>query len=249
MSVLTGSSAVQEQPPILTFTPGAGHRTTRVFKGPTSAILAQYYAAAAAGYTCVLRTGFGGVDVLEASTGGDGSGGGTPVETPTEVWTLHGNDVEKDILESDLAIMETISDDDKRTIRKAIDSADGVDPELAGAAATVYGLMLNGARSVRVFQPVLSGSYLATARYAQTRSATNVGKLFTNAQLINLEGAPGNLLVQLPSSAASTRGDISVVYRWLKKYPTVEQSGADLLRVSVEFEFGLWATTLYSNAS
>jgi hypothetical protein len=250
MSII-GSIQALEQPSILTYEPGRGARTVRVWRGAKAAIEAQYNQLAAAGWSVTLRYELGGLASVEASisAGGAGGGGGGTIETPEEVWTLQGNVVEKDILESDLSIIGGISDADKATIRQAIDSPDGNAPTLAGDAATVYKLMLNGARSVRVFQPMLTGSYLCTANYANSRSSSNVGRRFTNAQLVSLEGADTTLLVQLPASGAANRSDISVARGWVKHFPTVEQVGYDQYRVTVQYEYGVWSTVLYPDAS
>lgn len=257
MSTRRGSSTAVEQNSILVFTPGEGERTVRVWKGPTAVIESEYSIRKAQGYSCTLRYGMGGNAILEASLNANSTGGGQ-VENPVESWSLFGNRVEKDILESDIEGIADISAENKQTIIDYIQnpSAGKAYPTFSPTdtdADDVLKLMIHGVRSVVVDQPVIRGTYLASTNYSAQVSTSNVGLRFTNAQLRSIAGVPNTLLVQLPQDGTSSfdaGADTPLMkYGWVKRYPTAELVGADQFRVSVEFEYGLWSTKLYPDVT
>lgn len=178
----------------------------------------------------------------------DYESGGAPTSTPiSTLWERDVQVTEKDVLESNLAIVGGISEDDKRTIRQYIDDTSS-SPALSGDADTIYNLMLNGFKTWTVYQPIIRRSKLASNGYTVAESDTNVGEILTAAQMTSLEGAPGGILFALPASGAGARSDIALLVGYLKMPCRVQQQGDGRWLIQQEWHYGYWPSALYSAA-
>jgi len=201
------------------------------------------------GYEWSVTPLSGGCYRLEATNDYSQTGGQSDPNTPlSDVWELQPNQVEKDILDSDNATVNLLTDGNKKLLQTYIDSPNttpaftGSGPQIA-AAETLLKLSLAGVKSVRIFAPVLRH----TRDYTIAQSLTNVGSIIYAGSLKSLEGTPGTLLFNLPSNSNPTRSDgLTMKYGWMKKYPTISQVGGGKWNLQQEFEWGLWSYDLYN---
>lgn len=167
-------------------------------------------------------------------------------EAPVQDWELFSQEVEKDVLEADLAAFDGISRDEKEKIRAAIDNPQAhQSPALVNPTAIILYLeMLDGLRSVRVAVPHLRHTQTVSTLWAVGAALTNVTKIISTPSLRALESVPGSLLFNLPSGSSSrTRAQ----YGWYKKFPTVRIAAGHRIQLEQEWEYGLWSTLIYGN--
>ena len=183
-----------------------------------------------------------------------GGGGGTPTTTPwTTIWERDIKVTEKDLLESNLAIVNStdLTELHKATIQ--IGLANNVQPAatgLTGNPLKVYVLMFNKVKSVMVYQPIIRRTKLCSNSYGIAESDANMGKILTAAQMSSLEGAPASLLFALPASGTSTiRTDFAIRVGYLKMPARVQQQGDGKWQISQEFDYGDWAADIYAAAT
>lgn len=176
---------------------------------------------------------------------GSGSGGGisNPNVPLNNVWELQPNMVEKDIMDADIAIND-LTTAQKDAVTAAVAANDV--GTLSGNSLKFYKLLRAGVKSIRIFEPVLRHSLTVRSDYSIAASLTNAGKIYTTAQLYSVENVPKILLFDLPSLSAVRTDSVSVDYGWLKKYPSVTQISGGKWQIEQEWEYGLWATDLYS---
>ncbi len=175
-----------------------------------------------------------------------GAGGGT--EVPTNTWEFFANRVEKDLLESDLASVATISKAEKAVIKGAI--ANNENPSLAGAAGTIFDLEQIGVRARIQFAPILKNTKSVSTAYAVKASLTNVGKIISPTSIGTLESIPNTVLFNLPNDVWSGTGVIpaptpTMAYGWLKFHPTIQVAAYQKTQIVQEWVYGLWSTFLY----
>jgi hypothetical protein len=165
-------------------------------------------------------------------------------EVPQTVWEVFGGGGEIDILEADVTACNALSDEERRTIREAINSpVEGQSPALTTSEAIgVYKVMLSGVRSFRVNVPSLRVSKVVSGNYGVVASLTNVGRVISTGTLRIQEAVPNTLLVNLP---AYTSGKTDFGYGWYKNHPTVQQVGGNKYNVNQQWDFGIWPTLLY----
>jgi len=205
------------------------------------------------GYEWSVTPLSGGCYRLEATNDYSQTGGQSDPNTPlSDVWELQPNQVEKDILDSDNATVNLLTDGNKKLLLSYIDSPN-TPPAFTGttdqinAATTLLKLSQAGVKSVRIFAPVLRHTRVVRRDFTVAQSLTNVGSIIYADSLKNLEGTPGTLLFNLPTSSHPTRNDgLTMKYGWMKKYPTISQVGGGKWNLQQEFEWGLWSYDLYT---
>lgn len=175
---------------------------------------------------------------------GSGVGGINNPNIPlNNIWELQPNMVEKDIMDADIAINDlTVAQKDAITAAVAANAVGS----LAGNSLKFYKLLRAGVKSIRIFEPVLRHSLTVRSDYTIAITLTNVGKIYTTAQLSSVEGVPSILLFNLPSGSVARSDALSVGYGWLKKYPSVTQIAGGKWQIVQEWEYGVWSTDLYS---
>lgn len=225
----------------------SGSFSSFTWQGTTAEIEATRAQLVGTGCTFIHRKSpSGGADTLEARF--SFIPGQPDEEVPVNDWELFAQVSEKDILESDLAIIGTLTQREKEVIRNAIQSP----PESASPALTpnsnaesIYKLMLNGVRSVIVQTPTLRHTMTVSNQWTVKASLANVGSIYTSATLALQEGTY-NMLLDLPAPDPN-RTDISVKYGWLKYFPTIRVAPRFKIQMAQEWRFGLWATLIYGN--
>lgn len=241
--IITGKNAPTQNAIEIRYSPTDGWSGTCQIEGPKATVKPLLQQLASLGYSFAYREDQNPKAQVQYSTFGSVEPGGT--EVPTLQWEYFANPAEIDVLEMDSNNINSITDDDKRKIRNAINSPDpDASPSLTGDALTLYKLMLGGVRSGRINQPTLRVSKLVSGSYPVQASISNVGRIISTNTLTVQENIPGTLLFQLPNFSTSKSG---FAYGWYKKFPNVQQSGGNRWNVSQEWEYGLWVPFLYGS--
>lgn len=256
-----GQQGAIEQPKSYSGGPFKPDTTTRKWRGPKAAILSMI--PQVRGYEWSVD-----IDGPNATLTAQVPNLDTQQEVPVESWELLPGAVEKDFLESDIALCENILSDeahpDKQAIRDGIENRQKKPPAFKGtginlaAAQAAYDLMLGGVRATKVFAPTLKHTYVVSNVYAVRFANTNVKRIISTATLLTIESVPGSFLLSLntpPYTDVSTRPgknfapyNTGLVYGWYKSPPTLQTTANNRLQISQEWEFGLWPTMVYGTA-
>ena len=241
--ITVGSVAAVQNSETVSYSPAGGYKFSGSFAGLKDSLRPLIAQLAGLGYTFTYHSEESPNATIDFDSAGDPGGGGT--ETPTLVWEYFANRIEIDMLEADIAGINTISESDKRTIREHINNPkEGESPSVTGNALIAYRLMLDGVRSAMVNWPTLKVSKLVSSTYAVQASQTNVGRIITTASLTATESIPTRLFA-LPNDT-TTKTDR--VYGWLKSFPNIQQAAGGRWNIAQEWQYGLWATLLYGAA-
>ena len=254
MSTL-GIGTYVEQPQERAWDSRRGYVTTRKFEGTASSLETLATTLASQGYSWNIQ--YGPVCKLTASISADfdsGSGSVTEVETVVDTWELSANVAEKDILNSESALVTT-AQADLRTLRDILDGKKDIDLLTSSDVTTSAGwklalLISQGVKSTIVYQPILRHTQTASNGWTVPNSLTNVGKVYTTAQLLSAENVPVSLNNNLTASSSVTRTDtgtdIVYTYGWLKTHPQIVDAAFQKIQVVQEWQWGLWSTDLYT---
>lgn len=202
----------------------------------------------------------GAADVLEGRIPGPGFATSTP-EVPIDDWETMADEVEKDLLECDIAgidgdiggVENTGLDDSERAlIRTILDQ--GVDSEDAyrfhlrsttGFAADLYNLAVYGVRAKRVIVPHLRHTQTVSQLWTVKAALTNVERIISTTSLVATESVPSTILFNLPDKTTVRSIASKLGYGWYKKYPSVKIAANRRMQIEQEWEYGLWSTVLY----
>jgi len=239
--LILGSSNAIEQPQTVGYSPSRGWYTVRTWKGKKNAIDTLSNSLVSAGYEFQIDHGPGGISTVRAQTPQNLSS----AEEAVNLWEIQPIAFTKDILEADIAAIESISEDDKIAIRHAIQSPP--DPPTSPAltdpnAIDTYLLMLSGVREIKKFSITLRHTQTVSNQWAVPISLTNVNRLHSTATLISDEAPPGWIASTMPTFVSNRAG---LVYGWYKSLPTITIVSYQRTQLVQEWEFGLWATFLY----
>lgn len=238
--ILLGSGAAQEQPQSRGFSPTRGWQTIRTWKGEQNAIIDVANALVFFGYEVQIDHGPGRVSTVRGQIGVNEELGG---EEPVNLWEIQPITYTKDILESDLALVDALTDNEVQGIRSAIQNPDPANiPALTGDAQTIYDLMKLGVRDVKKFTVTLRHTQTVSNNWAVPLSLTNVNQIISTDTLISQEGPPGWIADSMPS-VVSTRAGLS--YGWFKSFPTITVVSYNRTQLVQEWEYGLWSTFIY----
>lgn len=247
--VTTGQTGAIEQPREWDWSPLAGYTSRRSYEGTSASALATLEAELKAGGWSYSVKNTPGKWTLSATIGGDNGnngGGNNPLEPLADVWEMSANVIEKDLLESDISIMD-ISSADLKTIKDWQGGAISR-PTLSGNAGSIVVLLDNNVKSVRVFQPTLRHTKIVSSSYAIKQSYTNIGKIISTSSIGSLEGVPNTLIFSLPPPSTSKRtgaAGLELKYGWYKKPPTVLEQAGGNWQIVLEYEWGWWSTLIY----
>jgi hypothetical protein len=243
-AVIRGKQSHTENSEEISYSPSSGWSKSIGIDGPKLAVRALLNQLAGLGYAFTYKSDQGPKAAITVQTVGVASAGET--ENPTLAWEYFAGVAEIDVLEADIANVNSItSTADKKILRDAINGTVPEDSGLTGNANTLFELIKGGLRNFRVNIPTLRVSKLVSGGYPVKASLTNVGRIITTNTLTIQENIPGTLLFNLPSYTSSKSG---YVYAWYKKFPNVQQSGGNRWNVSQEWEYGLWTTFMYGSA-
>lgn len=180
------------------------------------------------------------------------------VEVPVDEWEFFAQKIEKDILESDIALVSNLSNQDKQNIRNAIQDPGSLQDfqnptfEQTTEGTLVYSLMVAGVKSVRVNAPTLRHTMTVSNSYPVKATLDRVGKIIPTASMASLEGIPASVLFILPddtSTRINGEGNYTgptLRYGWYKNHPTVRGGPYHKSQIEQEWEYGLWPVDIYS---
>ena len=263
------------------YSPGKGYETRRRYEGTgdTDGIneLNQLRAMLAGSGWSFSVTGINGPKwTLEATRGGsynqsgpDGSPGNEVTEPLSDQWELSSNLVEKDLLESDSPMinslyLESISPGSGVTFARFMKDLKEMMEDPSKIPTTfsnpfpfpvykaIIQLIQSGVKSVRIFQPTLRHVKIVADAYSVEESMDRCGQIIKAADIEALEGIPGELHFNLPSGTNARRTDDfgkRLYYGWCKKYPNVSQQAEGKWQITTEYEWGLWHQDLYQFAT
>lgn len=254
----TSLANLTEQPRDISYSPDKGFESTRVWKGPATAVEALTAILRAQGYGYKVRNMPGGAlaEVTATITGQADSNGSTPSPADiTDTWELAPNSVLKDICECDCAAVAALDVTELKEIKAYMknrpapeDTPAWTDWDNQGPLVT---LINAGVESWEVEQPILRHTYNVPRGVNPGFQWANIRKIFTTAQLIANEGVPPDYVFDLAAIGAlftnPTRTDgVALVYGWRKKMPHQSIGANGRREVNIEYHFGLWPTLLYS---
>ena len=253
MSVATGQTAGTEQASTREWSPFSGMAKTRRMEGVSAAALAAKEAELQSQSWPYRVKDLGAkweIEWTEQNT--LLSIPGLDVTTPlSDVWELQAATSEVDILESDAALVASLTDTDLDACRQFRDgkmtyteasAAVGVDGQ------TMLDLLAHGTKTKVVNQPILRRTRVVTSKYAIKDSLTNEGKILKASSISSLESVPSALLFNLPNryTPSSSIAGLTRHYGWLKRYPTVLQQAEGKYQINLEYHWGLWSDDLYT---
>lgn len=169
-------------------------------------------------------------------------------EKAEESWDYTVTEVEKDLLLADIPIIGSLTPDEKRLIRRILDSNPDFStmspPFVPGSnAEAVYQLMLAGQTSIRVNAPHLRHKLTVSNLWTTAASSLDVGLIISTPTLINIEGVPASILINLPNDISNQPG---LYYGWYKKSPSVRTIALQRTQIEQEWEYGLWPALTYN---
>lgn len=250
---IAGSLLATEQPLKLSWDPARGPITIKSWKGPNDAIDAQAAVCRALRWRYTISRGPGDLSTLEAEIGGDPEGQ-TPGDEVTDSWEMLPNRVDKDILESDVPIINTLTATEIEAIQAAFRTPPKAGtpltttfPTNTANCKTVLDLLNSKVTSKGVDQPVLRHTWMVPPGVPFAPELTNVGLIYSAPSLYGLEGVPNDFLVPLASMPYGpvNREGIALSYGWLKAWPIFRRAAWNRREVHSEFQFGLWSDVLY----
>lgn len=276
-----GFQGMVEQPPQYGWSPNRGVFSRRVWEG--AGALGKYNARGLANQLRNLGVEFEVVDqfgksVVTATYGSDQDG---RKEVPDSTWEVRMNRISKDLFESpDVSWLKkttvtvvpdySIQADNAATTtllevlqRCVASKKSGEGEAYVGRTATsdkakafweIYDLAMSGVKEFIVEQAVVVHKQTMSNQYAaRTIADTNQGKVFTEAQMKKLEGAPAESVetIELPtgyvSQTQSTNG-YWTFYGYRKSRPEMHQIAFNKWEVVTSYEQGFWTSLLYSPA-
>ncbi len=169
-------------------------------------------------------------------------------ETPVDGWETFGEEVEKDVLEADIAGIDSMDDGDKAIIRAVLDNGVNSDDSLRQRLTDdpfsneLYNEVVYGLKAVRIVVQHLRHTQTVSTLYPVVAALSNVGKIISTASLRTFEAVPNTLVFNL---ASTTSNRVAAAYGWYKKFPTVRISSGHRIQIEQEWEYGLWSKLVY----
>lgn len=258
-AIILGSAGATEQPVKYGWSQDRGPYVIRTWKGPIAPvqiICSQAYFFKLQYDVEQLLGGLAQITITYASfaAGGQGANGPEVVDN----WELLPNKVQKDIFESNCALVLSQTTDQLSVIKSLLDTPRGTPTSLTLDAPwdansdALYSLVRAGVTHWEIFQPVLKRTWRIPQAQSLAASYTNAGKLLSTATLISSEGVPADFVLPLNTVMSQftnpVRTDgVAVAYAWKKSIPTASIAAYVTREVHLEWEFGLWPTALYGS--
>lgn len=251
------------------WSPANGAYTIRTWKGTQAEIQNLIPALVANGYEYQVKEGP--LWTLMAKLANTVDDGGEPdPEVPVPQFELIAQRAEIDLLESSCPFVTYLKPEIIRLITQAVRNDEP--PSFLTAsynsglfttatekavAANVHLHYISGIRTYTYYVPVLRKTYNASNAYVVNESITNVNRIHDTSRLISVENVPFAIRQILPPS-----GDFSVIVPdtrglpantlipkyvgWLKGHPQYNQVGGGQFQITVDYEYGAWATQIYT---
>lgn len=217
---LIGYNGLTQQPERREYDPKEGWITFVPYHGPIAAVQGVIPALVQQGLRFSefpVQDGVRGIEI-RYSNAQDGAAPATdPNDEQTVTWELLGNDLNKDIFDSDTFSGSTLDDSDRENLRGLRDgtvrSTHNVIVNMTGDPAKFRDLIKKGVESFTVSQYVLRRTGVVSLDWQGTFGISNVGKYYsTTTDLNDEENVPATLKFSLPSG------------QWLKRTPSVRQN-------------------------
>ena len=111
--------------------------------------------------------------------------------------------------------------------------------------------MQSGVKSIQIESAILRHTKIVPRNQPSTIDYSNTGTIFTVDQLRGKEGCPADFLIPLDqfASGSITTSNIAKRWGWKKNLPTLQLTNFSRREVHLEYEFGLWPTSLFSVAT
>ncbi len=253
-SLILGNRGVVEQPKKYSGGPNKPDQVIRSWKGPKERIVEMIQQVKAMGFEWSLEESGGTAVVSVTTLGATIIGGQEPgAEVPVDTWELVPGAVEKDILESDCAAVNALTDADKRLMRsimnnETVASASFSSGAQSAGAAELASAILSGLRVKRIFAPTLTRNRSVSNSYAVIEAETFTERIWSTATLRANEAIPSTFLVSLnkaPYTNAHPNGGAYYVYGWFKHPPTQRASANSRTTLDQKWEFGLYPKVVY----
>jgi len=250
MSIWPNSNAV-EGPASRRYSAERGWQTVRNFEGGETAIESKASELLALGYDIEIT---GGAVWRLTATVATNASSSNPIGTdePVDTWELFGNESEKDLLQANVAAVNSIIDDDQALLRSIFEgqidasqyrtSSPAFTSVGSGDPVGIWQLWLAGVKSVTFFQPVLRHTKTVSRAYEIPNSLTGVGQVYSTAQLIVLEAPPADIAANLGASSYVTKSGVSnqFYFGWFKCSPQITISAGAKRQLVQEWRWGLW---------
>jgi hypothetical protein len=248
MPTVNGTKGAYPQPAVIG-EDSSGQYTEVRYEGTTKEINALVPSLRAAHATWKITRSFTGAkDTLEARIPMPVNLFGTnEPEIPVDEWELFSQDVEKEMIESNSTVVESLTENERAGLKQYIidPGPDTIPARLPGSNLDkLVKLAIAGVHSIVVSVPTLRHTQTVSANWTTKAAMTNVHKLFTTAALMTSEGVPSDVLFDMPQEV-SVRADQT--FAWMKKYPTVRISSKNKRQIEQEWVYGLWSTLLYGD--
>jgi hypothetical protein len=238
-----GNVGVIENDPGIEWNSGTGFRSTRKFRGLKADILGLIPSMRQAGYTFRITPDEDwpmSECVMTAPDAQDGASADADTEITT-IWTVAGNDIEKD-LEShprwiDLAVstrenLRDFKNGSKKEGEVVVAAADLVSSD----AADFHDLIKAGTTSYTISQIVVQRTMTVAPSYAGLDAMTNVNRIYSKAGLTTAESIPTTIVFSLLAG------------QYLKRTPTITQQPNGRYQITSEWwHADTWATLLYGD--
>jgi hypothetical protein len=257
-----GVPGMIEQPRRYSGGPTKPDQTIRTWRGPKAAAKAMIKLCRMNLWDWELEESGPNATVTATMSNIDGSNQ-TP-EVPVDNWELVPGEVEKDLLEADIAAANLVNDTDKKTLRNliaqppslgtkidnawALTTFTGTNEEKA-AAFEMYQVILKGQRSVKMFAPVLRRTRTVSNQYAVREANTNSGRLIKTSSLESVEQVPASFLISFgqPPFSKVPLDQVRYTYAWFKHPPTLQVAANNRIQITQQWEFGLWSILIYDD--
>lgn len=266
-AIINGSKEAVEQPRRYGYSSSRGAYFVRTWKGTKAAIEALIPNVASQFLDYEVTEDVGPFATLTATVPNDTTGGGgAENEVPVDKWSLEPNKAEKDILDTDLPLVRTVSSDNKNKIARlrldppsssASEDRPGITNGVvtvthfsgadAAAALGLWNIIKDRTESKIIYQPILKLERTVSINYSVAVATTNVGVVLSSSYLVENEHPPSNFLLAL-NGAPFNQGLIvgsNFFWGWLKEYPTIANLPFNKVQISQQFQWGLWHVDVY----
>jgi hypothetical protein len=263
-NVLIGLDTSAKQLPVKhSYDRNKGATTTRTYKGTYAQIFTLESQYQWAGWSTTITEGP--VWTLEATLGSDDRGGSNTglTDFPIDTWELFANVVEKDILASNLTIVNQLTDVDRGFLRDIMEgkknaadwdySTSPKTPAFTSADSSgtnqLFRCIVAGMKSRPVNVPTLRHTKTASRDYDFASALTGVDNLYSTNALGIAETIPRWIYNNMPPAPTvnpftATNGIVQFS-GWHKRYPQVVVSSNAKSQIVVEWEYGDRATIMW----
>lgn len=245
MSVIVlGVEGMHEQPVSYGWDPTTGPFTVRSWHGQETFAASLTAQLRAAGLQYEVENGPGKTAKVRARVSKDEDGS---EEQPINNWEVGVNRVEQSLYK--FYKVQNLGQTKVGELKQAVEETDPSDLDPNGDQPTAYNHFIFGTDSTIVEQSVIRHTQTVSQSYSRTIAQSNVGKIFTPAQMLSLAGAPSNVLGTAETAPDTTAYGFTTIFGYRKAKPTMSQQAGNKWQIVTEYEEGLWSLWLHEAAS